>query len=148
MSNSKGYAAAAADKPLGPFAFDRREPGPTDVQIEIAYCGVCHSDLHTARNEWKNTIYPCVPGHEIVGKVSKVGAKVKNFKPGDLAGGGCHVGSCGTCSECNDGLENYCNSMVLTYNSPDPGMPGQVTYGGYSNRIVISLCNGWPRTRI
>ena len=102
-----GYAAQSATTPLAPFSFERREPGPKDVQIEILYCGVCHSDLHTARNEWTNTIYPVVPGHEIVGRVSKVGSQVKKFKAGDAAGVGCLVYSCGHCENCKDGLENY-----------------------------------------
>jgi uncharacterized zinc-type alcohol dehydrogenase-like protein len=137
MSQALGYAAQAATAPLAPFKFERREPGPTDVQIEILYCGVCHSDLHTVRNEWKHTNYPCLPGHEIVGKVTAVGKDVKGFKVGDRAGVGCLVDSCRTCAECKDGLENYCDNMVFTYNSPDKHMPGQNTYGGYSNRIVV-----------
>ena len=134
-----GYAAQAADSPLASFSFERRDPGATDVQIEILYCGVCHSDLHTARNEWKGTTFPCVPGHEIVGKVTAVGKDVKGFKVGDLAGVGCLVDSCRACASCKEGLENYCDvgGMVFTYNSPDKHMPGKLTYGGYSNRIVV-----------
>lgn len=107
------------------------------MQIEILYCGVCHSDLHTARNEWKNTVYPCVPGHEIVGRVTKVGERVKSFKVGELAGVGCLVDSCRDCPECREGLEQYCqNGFVLTYNSPDQHT-GKMTYGGYSTCIVV-----------
>ena len=131
-----GYAAQTATAPLDAFAFGRRDPGPTDVQIEILYCGVCHSDLHTARNEWKNTVYPVVPGHEIVGRVVRVGSAVTVFQAGDLAGVGCMVDSCGVCPDCQDGLEQYCPSFTLTYNSPDPHT-GQMTYGGYSNQIVV-----------
>lgn len=132
-----GYAASSAQSPLAPFSFQRREPGPRDVQIEILYCGVCHSDLHTARNEWQNTVYPCVPGHEIVGRVTHVGAQVKGFKPGDLAGVGCMVDSCRTCASCRDGLEQYCEvGFVGTYNGEDTHLGG-VTYGGYSDKIVV-----------
>ncbi|HWG48421.1 MAG TPA: NAD(P)-dependent alcohol dehydrogenase, partial [Candidatus Acidoferrales bacterium] len=122
---------------LAPFSFQRREPGPRDIQIEILYCGVCHSDLHTVRNEWQNTIYPCVPGHEIVGRVTNVGEQVKGFKPGDLAGVGCIVDSCRTCASCRDGLEQYCEvGFVGTYNGEDKHLGG-VTYGGYSDKIVV-----------
>ena len=132
-----GYAAQSATTPLAPFSFERREPGPKDVQIEILYCGVCHSDLHTARNEWTNTIYPVVPGHEIVGRVSKVGSQVKKFKAGDAAGVGCLVYSCGHCENCKDGLENYCEQgLGGTYNSEDNHLGG-MTYGGYSRSIVV-----------
>ena len=132
-----GYAAQSATTPLAPFSFERREPGPKDVQIEILYCGVCHSDLHTARNEWTNTIYPVVPGHEIVGRVSKVGSQVKKFKVGDAAGVGCLVYSCGHCENCKDGLENYCEQgLGGTYNSEDKHLGG-MTYGGYSRSIVV-----------
>ena len=132
-----GYAALSATNPLAPFSFERRDPGPQDVQIEILYCGVCHSDLHTARNEWTNTIYPVVPGHEIVGRVSKVGSRVKRFKAGDLAGVGCLVGSCGHCASCKEGLENYCENVpTFTYNSEDK-LLGGMTYGGYSQSIVV-----------
>jgi len=132
-----GYAAHSASTPLGRFSFERREPGPTDVQIEILYCGVCHSDLHTARNEWGNTVYPVVPGHEIVGRVTKVGAEVRKFKPGDSAGVGCLVYSCGHCANCKDGLENYCEvGLGGTYNAEDKILGG-MTYGGYSRSIVV-----------
>ena len=136
MIKTLGYAAHGATAPLDLFHFERREPGPRDVQIEILYCGVCHSDLHTARNEWHNTIYPVVPGHEIVGRVTQVGGEVATFKAGDLAGVGCMVDSCGTCPDCQEGLEQYCPTFTLTYNSPDPHT-GKMTYGGYSNRIVV-----------
>jgi uncharacterized zinc-type alcohol dehydrogenase-like protein len=120
------------------MGIERREVGPRDVQIDILYCGVCHSDLHTARNEWKNTVYPVVPGHEIVGRVTKVGNEVKSFKPGDLAGVGCLVDSCRQCPDCVESLEQYCTrDMVFTYNSPDKHLPGQMTYGGYSTQVVV-----------
>ena len=136
MSIAKGYAAQNATSPLGPFKFDRREPGAHDVEIEILYCGVCHSDIHQARNEWGGSIFPMVPGHEIVGKVTRVGAHVKNFKAGDLAGVGCLVDSCRTCSSCQQGFEQYCeNGMVGTYNGRERGT-GAPTYGGYSDKIV------------
>ena len=134
---TKGFATHSATSPLGPFSFERRQPGPHDIQIEILFCGVCHSDLHTARNEWTNTTYPCVPGHEIVGRVTKVGSKVTKFKEGDLAGVGCIVDSCRHCSACKEGLEQYCEvGMTGTYNSPDPHLGG-MTYGGYSERVVV-----------
>jgi len=135
MSNAKGYAAQNATTPLGPFKFERREPRPHDVEIEILYCGVCHSDIHQARNEWGGSIFPMVPGHEIVGRVTRVGAHVKKFKAGDLAGVGCLVDSCRTCPSCEQGLEQYCeNGMVGTYNGKEKD--GTVTYGGYSDKIV------------
>lgn len=136
MIKTLGYAAQSAAAPLDAFAFERREPGLNDVQIEILYCGVCHSDLHMARNEWKNTVYPVVPGHEIVGRVTRVGGAVTAFQAGDLAGVGCMVDACGVCPDCQDGLEQYCPTFTLTYNSSDPHT-GQMTYGGYSNRIVV-----------
>jgi uncharacterized zinc-type alcohol dehydrogenase-like protein len=132
-----GYAATSARSPLAPFSFARREPLPQDVQIEILYCGVCHSDLHTVRNEWQNTTYPVVPGHEIVGRVTAVGGDVKRFKVGDLAAVGCLVDSCRTCPNCQAGLEQYCDvAFVGTYNSPDKHLGG-MTYGGYSKSIVV-----------
>jgi len=132
-----GYAAQSPTTPLAPFEFERREPGPRDVQLEILYCGVCHSDLHQVRDEWAGTIYPIVPGHEIVGRVTRVGAQVKGFKEGQLAAVGCMVDSCGTCPDCREGLEQFCqNELTLTYNSPDKHTGG-VTYGGYSTRIVV-----------
>ncbi len=131
-----GYAADAADKPLQPFDFSRRDVGPADVKIEIAYCGVCHSDLHQVRDEWKNTVYPCVPGHEIVGKVVEVGSDVTRFKVGQNAAIGCMVDSCRTCASCREGLEQYCENMfVATYNGVDK-KTGENTYGGYSDSIV------------
>lgn len=136
MIASRGYAAATAKAPLGPFAFARREPGPTDVQIEIAYCGVCHSDLHQVREEWGRAIFPMVPGHEIVGTVSAVGNAVTKFAVGDRAGVGCLVDSCRTCSNCSDGEEQYCDTgATFTYNSNDA--TGSPTYGGYANNIVV-----------
>ena len=136
MIKAKAYAAQSASTPMAPFDIERRDPGPDDVQIQILYCGVCHSDLHTARNEWKNTMYPSVPGHEIVGRVIAVGSRVKKFKAGDIAGVGCLIDSCGHCPSCGDGLEQYCeNGFVGTYNGPAFG--GDNTYGGYSQTIVV-----------
>lgn len=137
MPVTKSYAAQNAQDPLAPWSFERRDPKPNDVQIEILYCGVCHSDLHTARNEWGGTIYPCVPGHEIVGRVTAVGSAVKDFKTGDLAGVGCLVDSCRECENCKEGLEQYCsNGMVGTYNGMQKDGSGN-TYGGYSKSIVV-----------
>jgi uncharacterized zinc-type alcohol dehydrogenase-like protein len=137
---AKAFAAQSATTPLGPFSVQRRSPGPQDVQIEILFCGVCHSDLHQSRNEWESvmpTVYPCVPGHEIVGRVVKVGNAVKKFKEGDIAAVGCMVKSCGICDNCRAGEEQYCqNGFTLTYNFPDPILGG-VTYGGYSDSIVV-----------
>ena len=132
----QAYGAQAGDRPLAPLQITRRAPGEHDVQIEIAYCGICHSDLHQVRSEWAGTHYPCVPGHEIVGRVSAVGGHVNGFKPGDLVGIGCIVDSCGHCEECDAGLENYCDGMVGTYNGPTPDAPGW-TLGGYSQAIVV-----------
>ncbi|HEX5648802.1 MAG TPA: NAD(P)-dependent alcohol dehydrogenase [Steroidobacteraceae bacterium] len=133
---TKAYAAQSATSPLAPFDIERRNPVADDVQIQILHCGVCHSDLHTARNEWKNTLYPSVPGHEIVGRVVAVGPQVSNFKVGDLAGVGCLVDSCGRCPSCGEGLEQYCdNGFIGTYNGPAFG--GENTYGGYSQTIVV-----------
>jgi uncharacterized zinc-type alcohol dehydrogenase-like protein len=130
------YAARSAAEPLKPFEIERREPAVDDVQIEILFCGVCHSDLHTARNEWHNTLYPSVPGHEIVGRVTAVGRGVTRFKTGDIAGVGCMIDSCGHCASCRDGEEQYCESgFVATYNGPVFG--GENTYGGYSRSIVV-----------
>lgn len=137
MTVAKGYAAQSSTTPLSPFSFQRREVRENDVQIEILYCGVCHSDLHTAKNEWHGTTYPVVPGHEIVGRVTKVGAAVKKFKAGDLAGVGCLVDSCRECDNCQKGLEQFCrNGSTGTYNGKDL-VSGGVTYGGYSNQIVV-----------
>lgn len=132
-----GYGATSPKAALAPFSFQRREPGPKDVQIEILYCGVCHSDLHTVRDEWGGTVFPAVPGHEIVGRVTRTGEQVKRFKPGDLAGVGCLVDSCRTCPSCREGLEQYCEvGFVGTYNGEDKILGG-VTYGGYSDKIVV-----------
>jgi uncharacterized zinc-type alcohol dehydrogenase-like protein len=139
MYNTKAYAAASATSPLASTTIARRDPTANDVQIEILFCGICHSDLHQVRNEWSEmmpTVYPCVPGHEIVGRVTKVGSRVTKFKAGDLAGVGCLVDSDGTCPECKQGFEQFCNNMVLTYNFPDKHTGG-VTYGGYSDTIVV-----------
>jgi uncharacterized zinc-type alcohol dehydrogenase-like protein len=131
------YAAQRADVPLAPFTIERRDPKPSDVVIEISHCGVCHSDLHQARNEWKGTTFPCVPGHEIVGKVVRTGASVKKLREGDYAAVGCMVDSCRTCASCQAGLEQYCTTgATFTYNSDDARSNG-VTYGGYSERIVV-----------
>lgn len=130
------YGAHAGDKPLEPMTIQRRAPGAHDVQIDIAFCGVCHSDLHQVRAEWAGTLFPCVPGHEIVGRVSAVGAHVSTLEPGDLVGVGCIVDSCQHCADCDAGLENYCDGMVGTYNFPTPDAPGW-TLGGYSERIVV-----------
>jgi alcohol dehydrogenase (NADP+) len=135
--NTKSYAVHTATSPLGPFTISRREPQLTDVDIDILFCGVCHSDLHQARNEWHNTVYPCVPGHEIVGRVTRVGKQVSKFKPGDLAAVGCMVDSCRTCANCRAGLEQYClPGAVWTYNGEDKFLGGQ-TFGGYSTSVVV-----------
>ena len=137
MSATKAYAAKSATTTVEPWSIERRNPKPHDVQIEILYCGVCHSDLHTARNEWGGTVYPCVPGHEIVGRVIAVGDHVKRFKAGDLAAVGCLVDSCRVCDNCKQGLEQYClNGMVGTYNGQEKDGSGN-TYGGYSKQIVV-----------
>jgi alcohol dehydrogenase (NADP+) len=137
---ARAYAARGATTPLAPFILPRRSPRPQDVQIEILFCGVCHSDLHQVRNEWQSvmpTVYPVVPGHEIVGRVVKVGSAVKKFKEGDLAAIGCMVDSCRSCASCRDGEEQYCEvGMTLTYNGEDKILGG-VTYGGYSDSIVV-----------
>jgi len=134
---TKAYATQSATTPLAPFKIQRRDPGAHDVQIEILFCGVCHSDLHIARNEWQGTTYPCVPGHEIIGRVTKVGAQVSSFKEGDLAGVGCLVDSCRTCENCADHLEQFCEKgPIFTYNSPDKHSGG-LTYGGYSENVVV-----------
>lgn len=136
MIQTKGYAGYSAETPLAPYSFERRDLRPHDVHIEILYCGVCHSDIHTLRSEWGPAVYPCVPGHEIVGRVKAVGDHVKNFKPGDLAGVGCLVDSCRECDNCKDGLEQFCKEgATFTYNSPDR-VDGTNTLGGYSNHIV------------
>src|SRR5512146_2077413 len=138
MYNAKAYSVSSATSPFGAATLQRREPTARDVQIESLFCGICHSDLHQARNEWSGmpTIYPCVPGHEIVGRVTKVGAAVTRFKAGDLAGVGCLVDSDGTCPECQSHHEQFCPNAVYTYNGPDRHT-GKVTYGGYSDSIVV-----------
>jgi uncharacterized zinc-type alcohol dehydrogenase-like protein len=137
MRTTRAYAASDANSALAPFSIRRRATGPRDVRLEILYCGVCHSDLHQARNEWKGTIYPCVPGHEIVGRVTDVGRDVTRFVVGQLAAVGCMVDSCRHCPNCREGLEQYCdNTLVLTYNSPE-AQTGGITYGGYSDSIVV-----------
>ncbi|MDX6444357.1 MAG: alcohol dehydrogenase [Blastocatellia bacterium] len=133
----KAYGAYAADKPLEPLDIERRQPRSRDVQIEIAYCGVCHSDLHTVRSEWEGTLYPCVPGHEIAGHVTAIGDEVNGFKVGDTVGVGCMVNSCRHCPSCAEDLEQYCeNGFTGTYNSPVDEPPGH-TVGGYSQQIVV-----------
>ena len=135
--DTKAYGARAADKPLEPMDIQRRQPGPRDVQIDIAYCGVCHSDLHTVRSEWGGTRYPCVPGHEIVGHVTAVGSEVAGFAIGETVGVGCLVGSCQHCPACDEGLEQYCqNGFTGTYNGATADPPGH-TLGGYAQRIVV-----------
>ncbi len=131
------YAGQSATMPMAPYSFERRDPLPQDVVIDIMYCGVCHSDLHTVKGEWAGTIYPCVPGHEIIGRVTKTGASVTKFKTGDLVGVGCMVDSCKTCDNCGQGLEQYCeNGFTGTYNSPEQ-KTGANTYGGYADTIVV-----------
>jgi alcohol dehydrogenase (NADP+) len=140
MYQAKAYSVSSATSQFVSTSVPRRDPTDRDVQIEILYCGICHSDLHQARNEWREvmpTAYPCVPGHEIVGRVTKVGPAVTKFKPGDLAAVGCLVDSDGTCEECKAGFEQFCSNMTLTYNFPDKHIGG-VTYGGYSESIVVT----------
>lgn len=137
MKAVKAYAAKSAEKPLEPWQIERREPGDEDVEIEILYCGVCHSDIHTARNEWGGTTYPIVPGHEIVGKVTRTGKSVSRFKVGETVGVGCFVDSCGHCGNCNDHQEQYCeNGHTQTYNSNSQDRKS-ITQGGYSSHIVV-----------
>ncbi|MCA9277667.1 MAG: NAD(P)-dependent alcohol dehydrogenase [Phycisphaeraceae bacterium] len=140
MYNVDAYAAQTETSPLAPFSFPRRDPLPNDVQFDVLFCGVCHSDLHTARNEWGGfSKFPCVPGHEIVGRVTKVGGDVSRFKVGDLCAVGCMVDSCRTCHSCKDGLENYCEpGAVFTYNSDDPHGTTAHTFGGYSTAMTIN----------
>jgi uncharacterized zinc-type alcohol dehydrogenase-like protein len=140
MFKAKAYSAASATSPLAIDTIQRRATSERDVQIEILFCGICHSDLHTARNEWSSvmpTTYPCVPGHEIVGRVSKVGSDVRNFNPGDIVGVGCLVDSDHDCPICNNNLEQFCSNATFTYNSPDKHGTAPVTYGGYSESIVV-----------
>ena len=136
---TKAYGAHSATTPLEPIDIERRQPGAHDVAIDIAYCGVCHSDLHQVRSEWEGTLYPCVPGHEIVGHVTAVGGEVTKFKVGDIVGVGCMVDSCQHCAECDEGLEQFCTGggFVGTYNGPTKDAPGH-TLGGYSDAIVVS----------
>src|SRR6202453_55314 len=140
MYNAKAYSAASQTSPLASTTIARRDPTESDVQIEILFCGICHSDLHQVRNEWSGvmpTVYPCVPGHEIVGRVTRVGSAVKKFKSGDLAAVGCMVDSDGTCPECKAGLEQFCPKVTLTYKLTDKHL-GDVIYGGYSDSIVVN----------
>lgn len=140
MFRAKAYSAASPTSPMAADTIPRRDPTDRDVQIEILFCGICHSDLHSVRDEWKDvmpTVYPIVPGHEIVGRVVKVGSAVTKFRPGDLAAVGCLVDSDQTCSECEAGLENFCPNMTLTFNSPDKHGTAPVTYGGYSDSVVV-----------
>ncbi|MFN7140861.1 MAG: alcohol dehydrogenase catalytic domain-containing protein, partial [Limisphaerales bacterium] len=137
MHSTRAYGTHSATAPLGPMNIKRREPRPQDIEVAILYCGICHSDIHQARNEWQNTVFPCVPGHEIIGRVVKVGRAVKKFKEGDIAGVGCLVDSCRTCPNCRDGLEQFCdNTATFTYNGEDRVSVG-ITYGGYSESIVV-----------
>ena len=137
MTNAKAFAVQDKTSPLGPFSIQRREPGPRDVEMKILFCGVCHTDLHFVRNEWGGTVYPCVPGHEIVGRVTRVGKDVKKYKEGDAVAVGCMVDSCRQCENCKDGDEQYCdNGTTWTYNSADK-ISGGVTYGGYSESVVV-----------
>ena len=135
--NVLGYAARSATTPLAPFSFERRDPRPDDVMLEVLYCGVCHSDLHNARNDWGHSSYPVVPGHEIIGRVTAVGSEVTRFKVGDAVGVGCMVDSCFGCDPCDSGEEQYCPHCVYTYGHVDP-KDGRVTYGGYSERMVVT----------
>jgi uncharacterized zinc-type alcohol dehydrogenase-like protein len=136
--NAKAYSAGSPTSPLAPTIIARREPGEHDVRLEILFCGICHSDLHQVRNEWSvmPTVYPCIPGHEIIGRVTHVGSAVTKFKPGDIAAVGCLVDSDGSCPECQASLEQFCPNLILTYNSPDVHLGG-MTYGGYSESIVV-----------
>ncbi|MDE0932359.1 MAG: NAD(P)-dependent alcohol dehydrogenase [Novosphingopyxis baekryungensis] len=138
-TTAHGYAANSSDSRLAPYTFERRDPQPDDIAIDILFCGVCHSDLHTARDEWGGTLYPCVPGHEIVGRVTAVGSDVTRFAIGETVGVSCMVDSCGDCPSCREGEEQYCETtgFVGTYNGPDPVLDGH-TFGGYSNHIVVN----------
>jgi uncharacterized zinc-type alcohol dehydrogenase-like protein len=137
MFNAKAYSLLSQSSPLAPATIQRRDPGAQDVQIQILYCGICHTDVHIARNEWHGTTYPCVPGHEILGRVTQVGTGVKKFKVGDLAAVGCLVDSCRACENCRDGFEQFCSAgPIFTYNSPDKHTQG-FTYGGYSESVVV-----------
>lgn len=153
MMKVKAYAARSATEPLAPYQFERRDPRPDDIVIEVAYCGICHSDIHTARGEWGETFFPCVPGHEIVGRVVGVGKRVKRFKIGDLAGVGCMVDSCGKCPNCKANEEQFCARTVFTYNSTELDGKTQ-TFGGYSTHITVKdkyalkIKKGQPLERI
>lgn len=139
MFTTSAYACDDGSSPMKLATIKRRDPGPRDVEIEIEFCGVCHSDIHTARSEWPGSLYPCVPGHEIIGRVGRVGSQVTRFKAGDRVGVGCIVDSCRECASCAEGLEQYCeNGMTGTYNSPDKAMGGGAhTLGGYSAHVVV-----------
>ena len=137
MSVTKAFATTSATTPLAPFSFTRRNPGPDEIEIQIEFCGVCHTDLHQARNDWQGTVYPCVPGHEIVGRVTKAGARVKKFKEGDLAAVGCMVDSCRECESCKEGQEQFCDQgPTFTYNSEDK-KHGGITYGVISMESYV-----------
>ncbi|MBL8863222.1 MAG: NAD(P)-dependent alcohol dehydrogenase [Planctomycetes bacterium] len=140
MYETSAYSVASPTAPFVPARIPRRDPTPRDVRIDVLFCGICHSDLHTVRDDWKEfmpTVYPCVPGHEIVGRVHSVGAAVKGHRPGDLVAVGCLVGSDGTCPQCKAGLENLCAASTFTYNAPDAHGTAPVTYGGYSKSVVV-----------
>lgn len=138
MPRAAAYAAQTATSPLAPWTIDRRDPGPKDVQFDITHCGVCHSDLHMAKGQWPGVTFPIVPGHEIIGRVTKVGGQTTKFKVGDTVAVGCMVDSCRACGSCKEGLEQYCEKgATFTYNSPDAHMPGKMTYGGYSASMCV-----------
>ena len=138
MTTIKAYGATASTEDLKPLDIQRRAVGAADVKIDITYCGVCHSDIHTVRNDWKGSTYPVVPGHEIIGRVTEVGANVSDYKIGDLVGVGCMVDSCQTCNSCEQDLEQFCEKgATFTYNSADPHIDGKQTYGGYSTSVVV-----------
>src|SRR5262245_17524382 len=139
MNHARAYGATSATSPLAPMSIVRREPTASDVELDILFAGVCHSDLHTVRSEWSGTTYPCVPGHEIVGRVTRVGSAVTRFAAGQLCAVGVMVDSCAACANCQRGLEQYCRQdPTFTYNSPDLHGTAPMTYGGYSSRVVVS----------
>lgn len=152
MFTTSAYACDDGSSPMKLATIKRRDPGPRDVEIEIEFCGVCHSDIHTARSEWPGSLYPCVPGHEIIGRVGRVGSDVTRFKTGDRVGVGCIVDSCRQCASCAEGLEQYCeNGMTGTYNSPDKAMGGSAhTLGGYSAHVVVDdrYFSAYPKVSI